>query len=82
MIKKNPFLLSALIFGGIAATVFIIAALSFLGKDTTVVDTICRIVHLSSNNFDNGTLAEIACILALPAFLFGLKAFTDSESEP
>lgn len=78
MIKKNPFMIASLIFGGLALLLLITAALSLLWHDTTISNALAKLFHMSQESFTNETIGQLSVVLFVPAFIFAYRSLDNA----
>lgn len=81
MFKNRPFLLASLIFGELGFIMLVLTVISFFCGNSLISGAICTMLHLEDEAFTDATMAQIAVVLFLPAFIFAYRSFADNENE-
>lgn len=79
MFKKNPFLIAALVFGGLALLLLLTAALSLLWHDTTISNALAKLFHVSQESFTNETIGQLSVVLFIPSFIFAYRSLDNQN---
>ena len=74
--KNKPFLIAAMVFGGIGLFILLVSALIFLTKNTSICTNLGKLLGTS---ISTSTLAELAAVFFMPAFVFAYKSFSSEE---
>ena len=81
MFKNRPFLLTSLIFGELGFIMLVLTVISFFCGNSLISGAICTMLHLEDEAFTDATMAQIAVVLFLPAFIFAYRSFADNDSD-
>lgn len=79
--KNKPFLIASIVFGGAGLLLILISAAIFLTKDISFCDNLGKLLGIKAGTLNNSTLAELASIFCIPAFIFAYKALQDEAFE-
>lgn len=74
--KNKPFLNAAIVFGCIGLFLLFVSALIFLTKNTSLCTNLEKLLGTS---ITSSTIAELAAVFFMPAFVFAYKSFTSEE---
>lgn len=74
--KNKPFLNAAIVFGCIGLFLLFVSALIFLTKNTSLCTNLGKLLGTS---ITSSTIAELAAVFFMPAFVFAYKSFTSEE---
>lgn len=74
MLKKNPFLKAAIVFGALSLILLVIAAVSVVNNDSTVSKAIAGLFKFNTDSFNNATIGQLALVFAIPSFIFAFRS--------
>lgn len=77
--KGKPFLIAALVFGGLGIIMLILTAISFFCGDNLISYAIARALLLDSSSFSDATMGQMAVVLFIPSFIFAFRSFADAD---
>ena len=77
--KGKAFFISALVFGGLGIIMLVLTLISYFCGDELISGAIAQMLGLSTESFNDATMAQISIVLFIPAFIFGYRALSDND---
>lgn len=77
--KNKPFLISAIVFGGLGLLVLLLTVISFFEGDNLISGAIASLLNLSKDSFNDATMAQVAVVFFIPTFIFAFRTLADED---
>ena len=77
--KGKAFFISALVFGGLGFIMLVLTCISYFCGDNLISAAIGQTMGLSTESFNDATMAQISIVLFIPTFIFGYRALSDND---
>ena len=81
MIKGKPFLISAIVFGGLGLIVLVLTVISFFCGDNLISSGIATMLGLDKESFTDATMGQIAVVFCIPTFIFAFRSLAETEED-
>ena len=78
--KGKAFFISALVFGGLGFIMLVLTCISYFCGDNLISAAIGHMMGLSTESFNDATMAQISIVLFIPTFIFGFRALADNDT--
>lgn len=79
--KGKPFLIAALVFGGLGFIMLIMTMISYFCGDGLISGALAQMLSVGKDSFTDATMAQISIVFFIPAFIFAYRALSDNDEE-